>query len=262
MGKRLLRLNKVCSSYGKHNVLKDISFEIKEGEIIGLAGPNGAGKTTLLKLIVGLLKPRRGSIEILDTGSDDKNSRAISYLSQNVQRIDNPNFPATVKDIVSMGLYSKLGILGRLNSIDRSFIENAIKNVGLEKFKDSRITELSGGQLQKAFIARSLVSSPSILILDEPTTAVDVEGEEEFYTLIKQINSLYKVAVLLVSHDVYALLDHTNRLMFLNERLLYDGKPKDLGSSRLLNMLFYHKHSKSLVDALEKRIKKRATKTR
>jgi zinc transport system ATP-binding protein len=133
-----------------------------------------------------------------------------------------------------------------------------MKNVGIWGLRSSRITELSGGQLQRAFIARALVSNPSILILDEPTTGVDAEGEEAFYMLMKRINEIYGVTVIMVSHDVYALIDHTDRLMFLNKRLLYDGRPRDLDSSKLLNLLFYHKHSKVMIARLERSLRARS----
>ena len=247
-------MKNVSFSYGSQNVIEDVTFSVSKGELIGLVGPNGGGKTTLLKLIVGLLKPGAGRIEVV--GTADKKP-TISYMSQNAQRID-PNFPATVKEIIETGLYGKLGFFGRLSNSDKLAIETAIKNVGLAKLKGSQITELSGGQLQKVFIARALVSNPSILILDEPTTGVDAEGEEAFYMLMKRINELYGVTVILVSHDVYALIDHTDRLMFLNKKLLYDGKPKELDSSRLLNLLFYHKHSKEMIARLERSLRIRS----
>jgi zinc transport system ATP-binding protein len=254
MNKKLIVLRGVCFSYeGKKTVLEDVSLDIKESEIVGIAGPNGAGKTTLLKLIVGLLKPNSGRIEIVK--NDGKGNQLISYLPQNSQRVDRI-FPATVREVVSMGLYGKVGILGRLGKEDKIDIENAIKNVGLEKIADSQITSISGGQLQRTLIARSLVSKPSLLILDEPTAAVDLAGEEEFYMLIKHLNQAYGVAVLLVSHDVYSLLDHTSRLIFINKKVLYDGEPMKLSSSKLLSLLFSHEHSKALVKRLEKEVKK------
>lgn len=251
MGDKLLRISNVYFSYESEHVLEDISFDVKKGEIIGIAGPNGAGKTTILKLIVGLLKPSRGRIEKYYDADTSKNPQAISYLPQHVQRVE-ADFPATVREVVEMGLYKKVGIMGRFNTSDKTAVEEAIKNVELERYRNAQITELSGGLLQRAFIARALVSKPSILILDEPTAAVDIAGEERFYKLIKKINRLYGVAVLLVSHDVYVLLEHTTRLIFVNRRILYDGNPEDLSSSKLLNLLFYHRHSKSFVKRLER----------
>ncbi len=251
MGKKLLCLENVCFSYGKEQILKGISFDIQAGEIVGLAGPNGAGKTTILKLIVGLLKPSSGKVEVLNVPKIGERWQGISYMSQNAQQIDS-SFPATVKEIVGTGLYARLGLLRGLGVSDREAVDDAIRNVGLERHMDSQITELSRGQLQRAFMARALVSNPSILILDEPTAAVDMAGEEDFYRLIKEVNRLYGVAVLLVSHDVYALIDHTDRLIFVHKEILYDGKPHDLSSKRLLELLFYHKHSKRLITLLER----------
>ncbi|HVA82779.1 MAG TPA: metal ABC transporter ATP-binding protein [Candidatus Aquilonibacter sp.] len=252
MNDKLIQLDKVCFSYDKEHVLEDVSFSINKGEIIGIAGPNGSGKTTMLKLIVGLLKPQGGRVEIFGNGTVPSIGphAAIGYLSQNIQKVDYA-FPATVEEIVGTGLYGKIGILGRPSDSDKAAIENAIKNVGLERFRNVQITRLSGGQLQRAFIARALVSNPSLLILDEPTAAVDLAGEEKFYGLIKEVNRLYGVAVLLVSHDVYALIDHTDRLIFVNKKILYDGKSHDISSKKLLELLFYHKHSKKLIKLLE-----------
>jgi zinc transport system ATP-binding protein len=247
----ILRLNNVYFSYGREHALQNVSFNLKAGELVGIAGPNGAGKTTLLRLISGLIRPTSGRIEIARSNSSS-GGRSISYLQQNLIKVD-PNFPATVEEVVKMGLYGKIGIFGRLNHSDQEVVSTAIKDVGLGRFRHAQITELSGGQLQRALIARSLVSRPSLLLLDEPTTAVDLLGEEEFYQLIKHVNKLYGIAILLVSHDVYSLLAHTNRLIFINKKILYDGGPRELSSSKILRLLFSHEHSKTLIRALEAR---------
>lgn len=250
MAKGLLKLDKVCFSYGGgRTALEDISFEVNEGDVIGVAGPNGAGKTTLLKLMVGLLQPTSGSIRKLYS-EGDKSGRKISYLPQNTQRIEG-NFPATVREVVGTGLYSRIGIFGRLTDRDRSSIDEAIRNVDMWKSRDAQVTSLSGGQLQRTLIARALVSEPSLLVMDEPTAAVDLAGEEAFYMLVKRVNEIYGVAVILVSHDVYSLLEHTDRLLYINRRVLYDGEPQRLTGRRLIKLLFSHKHSKELVRKLE-----------
>lgn len=255
MVKRLLKIDRVCFSYSRGRpALEDVSFEINEGDIIGIAGPNGAGKTTLLRLIVGLLKPTEGSISKPNSESAAGRQR-ISYLPQNMQPID-VNFPATVREVVGMGLYSRIGILGRLTERDKLAIEAAIRNVNLWSFRDTQVTLLSGGQLQRALIARALVSEPALLIMDEPTAAVDLAGEEAFYMLVKHVNEVYGVAVILVSHDVYSLLEHTDRLLYINRKVLYDGAPKRLSGHRLIALLFSHKHSKALVRKLDAALKR------
>lgn len=257
MEKKLLSLNRVCFSYNHRDYpVENVSFDVREGEVIGIAGPNGAGKTTLLKLIVGILKPSKGSIKIRVGKTKTGKEWRIGYLPQDVKGVGR-DFPATVREVVGTGLYSKLGIFRQPNDLDRTKIDSAIRNVGLRGFRNTRISSLSGGQLQRVLIARAMVSDPSLLIMDEPTAAVDLAGEEKFYRLVKHINSVYGVAVILVSHDVYSLLSHTNRLLFINRRVLYDGEPQELGSTRLLNLLFSHKHSKALVKELEGAMKKR-----
>ena len=250
MNGSLLKLDRVCFSYGDRRALEDITLEIRRGEIVGLAGPNGAGKTTLLRLIMGLLKPSSGRIEFLN-GMGAFGRGKIGYLSQYAQQIDS-DFPATVQEVVGTGLYGKVGILRRLGPADRRAVADSIRNVGLGRLSEARMDRLSGGQVQRAFIARALVSNPSLLILDEPTTGVDMSGEEEFYRLIAKLNRLYGIAVLLVSHDVYALLEHTDRIVFLNKRIMYDESPRKLDSAKLLSMLFYHKHPKGVVERMEK----------
>jgi zinc transport system ATP-binding protein len=256
MVKRLLKLDRVCLSYSRGRpALEDVSFDVNEGDIIGIAGPNGAGKTTLLKLIVGLLKPTTGSIVKPPYSKGAAGQQRISYLPQNLQPVD-VNFPATVREVVGMGLYSRIGILGRLTEKDRLAIEAAIRNVNLWKFRDAQVTSLSGGQLQRTLIARALVSEPALLIMDEPTAAVDLAGEEAFYMLVKHVNEVYGVAVILVSHDVYSLLEHTDRLIYINRKVLYDGAPKRLSGHRLIALLFSHKHSKALVRKLDAALKR------
>ena len=254
MAKRLLKLDDVSFSYDRSRaVLEGVSFEVNEGDVIGIAGPNGAGKTTLLKLMVGLLKPTRGSIKKFPEATDGR--QGISYLPQNIERVDS-NYPATVREVVGTGLYSKIGILGRLSEKDNAAIDDAIRNVNMWKFRNAQVNSLSGGQLQRTLIARALVSEPALLVMDEPTAAVDLAGEEAFYVLVKHVNEVYGVAVILVSHDVYSLLAHTDRLLYINRKVLYDGEPKKLTGRRLLDLLFSHKHSKELVRQLEATLKR------
>lgn len=249
MDKALLSLRNVSFSYSKERVVDDVSFDIRKGELIGVAGPNGAGKTTLLKLIIGLLKPSSGRIETPASGRGAVGG--VGYLPQSAQGID-MNFPATVKEVVGMGLYGRRGVFKRLGGADNEAIDKAMENVGMSRLKDRQISMLSGGQLQRALIARAMVAEPSLLVLDEPTSAVDLSGEEAFYRLVSRINKVYGVAVLLVSHDVYSLMEHTNRLLFMNRRLLYDGKSRGLGNGKLLRLLFSHKHSRETIRLLER----------
>ncbi len=194
----IVRFNNVCFAYENgNNVLENINLEVEKGEFACIVGPNGGGKTTILKLMLGLLKPTSGSIEVL--GGQPENQRAhIGYVPQ-FSKFD-ASFPVSVLDVVLMGCLQRSLFWGRYPRIQIAKAHQALNDVGLPGLAMKGFSELSGGQKQRALIARAIMSDPELLLLDEPTASVDVHGTEQFYRLFSEMNE--KFTIMMVSHDI------------------------------------------------------------
>ncbi len=214
---RILEVRNLYFKYRNDFVLEDISFSLDREDFFGIIGPNGSGKSTLLKLIVGILKPTNGEIKVYT----DK----ISYIPQRIASMYHI-FPATVEEIVALGRLSD-GILRRFSKKDGELIDQALELVGLKEFKDRKISELSGGQQQRVHIARAIVSNPELLILDEPTTGVDVANQEKFYKLLDHLNKNMHITIIIVSHDISSVANEVSTMAYLDKRLHFIGKPRD-----------------------------------
>lgn len=182
-------------SYNGQPVLRDVNLTVQPGELVCMVGPNGGGKTTLLKLILGLLKPGRGTIRILGSRPAEARSR-VGYAPQHASF--DAGFPASVMDVVRMGrLGADRSADGRS---DKELAVQAMRDVGIEPLAKRTLGELSGGQLQRVTIARSLVCEPKLLLLDEPTASLDVGVEMEFYQLLGNLRE--RMTIVVVSHDI------------------------------------------------------------
>ena len=212
----IVDIKNVYFAYNGQAVLEDVSLDIRQGDFIAMIGPNGGGKTTLLKLMLGLLKPDRGSIRVLGD-TTEKASHQIGYVSQDVNI--NRSFPITSIDVVLMGKLGPSKRWGRSAAQDRREALDALKRMEIEAFADSKIGELSGGQRQRVFIARALVSEPKVLLLDEPTASIDAKGQAEFYKLLKALNA--DITILVVSHDLVAISTYVKSVACVNKRLHY-----------------------------------------
>jgi len=218
MVEELVILKGVWAEYEGKVSLEDINLNIKEGDFLGIIGPNGGGKTTLLKLILGLIKPSRGSISILGAGVSKGRSK-IGYVPQHTP-FDH-GFPISVREVVLMGHNAKTGLGKRYSVRDKKLAEEALEAVKMLDHAQDQIGGLSGGEQQRVFIARALLAEPKILLLDEPTSSVDYNIETELYKLLEKLQK--KVAIVLVSHDIGAISVHVNKIACLNRRLYYHG---------------------------------------
>ncbi len=210
--KKILELKSLTAGYDEKIVLKGVNLVVKENDFLGIIGPNGGGKTTLLKVILGILKPIEG--EILPDGNE---RCIIGYLPQ-INQIDN-KFPIPVKEVVLSGLMSHKKIFGRYNSENKRRADELMSQMGIIHLKNKNIGELSGGQLQRVFLCRAIISDPQILILDEPDTYVDSNFEGELYEILDQLNS--HMAIIIVSHDVGTICSHVKTIACVNETLCY-----------------------------------------
>ena len=218
----ILQLEDISFAYTNSDVVKDISLKINKGDFVGLIGPNGSGKTTLLKIMLGILKPRQGEIKILGKKLTDFNDWfEIGYVPQKATNIEK-DFPATVEEVVSMGLLSKKKTPKRITKEDYLEINNSLKTVKMTQFSKKRITELSGGQQQRILIAKALVTNPKILLLDEPTTGVDQENQNSFYDLLGELNKK-GITIVLVTHDIGRITDYVTKVASINKTLTFYG---------------------------------------
>lgn len=222
----VIKLENVTYRYNSDLVLEDISFKADEGDLLGIIGPNGAGKTTLFSLILGLLESYQGKITVF--GEDIRNNRKvlkkIGYIPQ--KNIIDKGFPATVEEIVSLGVFERK---------TKDKIISAIKTVGLLEQKHKRIGELSGGQQQRILIAKALVNEPQLLILDEPTTGIDLETQNKFYALLRKLNSENKITIILASHDLDAINKLANKIACVNRKMSFHGDAHEFfGNEQLL----------------------------
>lgn len=229
--KNLTYSYKLRSTSFSSNVLDNVSFSVNEGDLVGVIGPNGAGKTTLFSCMLGLYKDYQGEVRIFDHDIRKTSShtlQSIGYIPQ--QKSIDPGFPATVQEIVSLGL------TGKKNG-SKEKIASALEMVDLSGLSDRRIGELSGGQQQKVLIAKALVNEPKLLILDEPTTSIDVETQDKFYALIKSLNQKNTLSIIWASHDLDAVNKIANKVMCLNRRMFFHGDTSEFfGSNELIRM--------------------------
>ena len=236
--KTIIEIKNVSFSYNGEPVLEDINLNIHKGDYLGIIGPNGGGKTTLLKIMLGLLKPTKGSV--LFFGCDVycfKEWSRVGYVSQKAVQFDS-NFPATVYEVVRMGRIAKRGLLHTFNKQDDEIVETALKQVEMWEYKDSLIGDLSGGQQQRAFIARALANEPEVILLDEPTVGVDVKTQEQFYNLLKKLNKELHITLILVSHDIDVVAHEVTEIACINKTLVYDNNPKEFLKHEGLEKLY------------------------
>ncbi len=214
----------------EHLILKDINLTIKEGDFLAIIGPNGAGKTTLLKIILGLLSPNKGTVRIMGIERDKFNKRyLIGYVPQKATHTDSL-FPISAKEVVSLGLLSAKKFPKWFSHGDKKKIEIALKKVGMEEFKNVRLTHLSGGQQQRIFIARAIVNEPKILFLDEPTAGIDALAQEEFYDMLKELHE-QGITIVMVTHDIGVVNKYVNKVACLNQKLVFHGTHEEFCSS-------------------------------
>ncbi|HHW06158.1 MAG TPA: metal ABC transporter ATP-binding protein [Clostridia bacterium] len=208
---------------GNHVILDQVSFRVQEGELAALIGANGAGKTTLLKVLTGIMKPVEGMVKVFGEPLTKENRKLLSYLPQK-SHFD-PHFPLRVFDAVQLGR-TAWSLFRRPRREDMERVEWCLAQVGLLDLAHRPIGELSGGQQQLVFLARALFGRPRLLLLDEPTTGLDVTARQRFYRLLKDLKHQLGLTVLIVTHDLEAVVAHADRVILLeNQKVAYEGSP-------------------------------------
>jgi zinc transport system ATP-binding protein len=220
--KLLIDIDDLSFDYSGETILSNIALCVHESEFISLLGPNGAGKTTLLKLILNLLEPKSGHIQI------NKNVR-IGYIKQNREDVASV-VPISVREVVSLGARG-----------DKKLVLDCLRELNIENLENQNFSELSGGQQQRVNIARALASHADILILDEPTTGIDNQSQVEFYSLLKKLQS-QQITIIMISHELDSILNIASRVVYLNNTILYDGPPDTFNISDFQDVANQHRH--------------------
>ena len=239
----VIRLEDVTFSYNGIPVVENVSLAITGEEFIGLIGPNAGGKTTLVKLILGLLKPDTGRIRVLDETPEQARTR-IGYVPQHP--LFNRTFPINVRDTVLMGSIQADNLFGSYNRQQRRTADEVMEIMNLHPVAEQSLVNLSGGQLQRVWIARALCGQPEILLLDEPTANIDIQAEEDIFRLLKQYNA--HITILVVSHDIAFISSYVNRVACLNRTLIchdveaIDGKTVEELYGGHVSMI-HHEHN-------------------
>jgi len=236
LGKSIIHLKNISVKYDNNIVLENINLEIYKKEILTIVGPNGSGKSTLIKTILGFKEPFQGSISIF--GENIKKSdriKKIGYLPQKSSYRD--DFPVTIFDVVAMSRYAKKNFFERLNKYDKEIIDKSLNKIKMLPLKDKSFTDLSGGQKQRVLIARALAIEPEILILDEPSTGLDMVAQEDFYQTLVSLKE-EGLAILMVSHDIGTVANIVDRVACIKRKLHFHGKPEQCFSDKTMETVF------------------------
>lgn len=236
----------VTLRYQGAEALTDVSFGVSAGDYVGIVGPNGSGKSTLIRCILGLARPDLGEIRLFGTPlSDFDQWQRVGYLPQGLQYF-NPHFPATVSEVVGLGLLAGRRFPRRPRPGDGDAVAHALELMGIGSMRDRLVGELSGGLRQRVLLARALVSGPELLVLDEPTTALDPETRESFYQTLRDLNRSRGTTIILVTHDSGTIGSHASRFLYLDKRVVfYGGFDEFCGSPAMSD--FFGNHSQHLI---------------
>lgn len=222
----ILKANNISFAYGENVILDHITFDLRKGDYVGIIGPNGGGKTTLLKIILGLLPPTKGEVELFGQPIAKASSRQrIGYVPQHLAN-DIRALPATVSEVVASGSLLR----GQKLQVA---IKKGLKAAGVLDLADRRIGELSGGERQRVLIARALAGDPALLILDEPTSAVDASGQEDFYAFLRKLHK-QGITIVMVSHDVDIVAHEVDTVLCLNKHLVCHGPAEHVMNQKTL----------------------------
>ena len=207
--KPLICIHNLSYQYENNVVLEHIHLDINDGEYIGIVGPNGGGKTTLIKLILGILNDTKNTINI-------SKSTKFGYIPQRLSS-SGLDFPAKVSEILK----------NSFDKFDETKYQELLSLCEIKDLESRLLTDLSGGQRQKVFIARSLIAEPDYLILDEPTTGIDPEYQVKFWELLKQLNEVNKIGIIIISHDSHQIQSNAKRLITIDKKIMTDSTPQN-----------------------------------
>lgn len=242
----MLSVHDLWCSHGEVAALEGVSFEVTAGDYVGIVGPNGSGKSTLVRALLGLVPFRRGMVTLFGRPLPAFSAwQRVGYLPQNMGPL-NQTFPATVGEVVQLGLLAGKKLPRRISRQDRQRVDETLEQLEIAHLRRRLIGELSGGQQQRVMLARALANRPELLVMDEPTAALDPDIRDRFYALVAQMNREQGVTVLLVTHDTGVIGSHASRLLYLDKKLLFCGSFEEFCHSPEM-AAFFGEHSQHLI---------------
>ena len=230
----VLEIKDLHVKYGSETVLENVNFTVEQGDYIGIVGPNGSGKTTLLKSLMGLISLSEGEICFSTPSLGREN---VGYVRQKQDGSDT-NFPATVREIVSTGLIVHKKGINYLNSQDRDSVDEVLKSLHIDNLQNKKVGHLSGGQYQRMLLARALVNKPGMLILDEPASALDPMIRDDLFHILSDLNKNERITILFVSHDIGSIGKHTNKMLYLDRKVVFFGDYEQFCQSKAMTAYF------------------------
>ncbi|MCK4416826.1 MAG: ABC transporter ATP-binding protein [Candidatus Latescibacteria bacterium] len=237
----IVDIRNITVSYRENVALRDVSLSVEEGELVAIGGPNGAGKTTLLTAINGLGKLLSGLVRVFGVEVNHRNinqiRKAIGYVPQRLN-ID-PRMPISVREVVMIGRYGRIGLLRKANGKDRKVADDLIDSVGIAHLADRPIGHLSGGELQKVQIARALAQEPKILLLDEPTSNLDISAQRSIVELIEKIHRQRWLTTFVVMHELTHLPKSCGKMVLMkNAKIIFQGETLKALSENILSEIY------------------------
>lgn len=237
MNMDIIEVKNLSFSYNGEETLKDVSFTVKPGDFTGILGPNGGGKTTLIKAILGLLPPAEGSIKLF--GRDLKRFKDWHKIGYLEQKATPPKLmPLTAFDVARLGLLSSKKMPRIFNAEDNRRTLSIMETTKCIEYKDKLFNELSGGQQQRVLMARTLVNNPQLIILDEPSTALDGSSRDSLFEMISKINKSSDTAVLVITHDIADIGKYVNNFIIIDKNLIFSGAKHDFCRSKKVTEYF------------------------
>ncbi len=226
----IVELDGVTCGYRNEVVLEDVTLRVARGDFVGLLGPSGSGKTTLLRTLLGATRVHRGSVRVDGQPVAGRRPR-VGYVPQ-LETVD-WNFPVTVQEAVLMGCAMSSGPFPWARRQDQELARDMMERLGIGELARRHIRELSGGQQQRVFLARALVSNPRLLLLDEPTSGVDIKTRDDVLHLLDELNH-QGVTVLMTTHELNAVAAHLPWVVCINRRVIAEGPPSDVFTPQIL----------------------------
>lgn len=220
----MIECQNVTCSYGEHVAIENINLTIQKGDFVAIVGPNGGGKTTLIKAIVGLLGCKEGKVIIDKTEQKYLPQGFVGYVPQILSSAV-VEIPLSVKSVVAMSLLQTNRFYKGLTKSQKQVVDNVMRECGIDELQDRLISDLSGGERQKVFLARALASNPKLLILDEPSTGVDQKSQERFYQFLHELNAK-GMTIVMTTHDIGVVSGWISKLISINRTVEYDGEPE------------------------------------
>jgi zinc transport system ATP-binding protein len=231
-----LEIENLTVKFGDHKALEEINLFIKGGKFTAVVGPNGAGKSTLLKSILGLVRPFKGIIKIFGKSPQQITPDWFGYVPQ-VKTMDR-SFPAIAAELVLSGICRGWPWKKSKDKMNKAL--NALERVGAGHLAKRPLAKLSGGELQRIYLARGIVREPRLIMLDEPATGIDAIGEEDFYKLLEKYQNETKATIIMVTHDWHVAVHHADKVLLLNRKQVSFGTPKEALKEKNLRVAFGH----------------------